>query len=297
MQVSNDSSVLELYGLNPDPGQEWLCLLKFVGLNDGDKNAMSRSVESLIQRAQELVVNTYNYLLSVPETAAVLGWEQGADEEHLAERRRFFSIWLSRSLGLDTSEEFAYYLFRAGKFHAGHGPRQIHTPLIFVTGSIGLVLASFATFMQEAHLSADVIAGAMAGWSKYLTAQLYLMQKGYDIAREFDTGNFTVEISVFGRMRDQTGCKSLHARLREGANAGDLLRKFFDYVPQARADALERIWRSHEKPDSLWVETYPVYAPRYGWRVLLNGRDLRYNGGFTTPVHAGDTLAIFPPGR
>ena len=54
---------------------------------------------------------------------------------------------------------------------------------------------------------------------------------------------------------------------------------------------------SDEKSDSLWLETVPAYVPRSGWRVLLNGLGLNYNGGFVVPIHAQDKIAIFPPGR
>ncbi|MEZ4611776.1 MAG: hypothetical protein R2838_16305 [Caldilineaceae bacterium] len=49
----------------------------------------------------------YDYLLHQPETAAILGWEKGADPAHLAERRRFFTIWLARLLGMDFSDDLA----------------------------------------------------------------------------------------------------------------------------------------------------------------------------------------------
>ena len=290
-------SHLELKDLAPSPEEEWERLLQFVGLTPQDKNAMANSTETLLQRGHELVVNTYDYLRDTPDTAAVLGWETGVDDAHLQERRRFFAVWLSRTLGLDTSDEFAYYLFRAGKFHAGHGPRNIHTPSKFVTGSIGLVLSSFAQFMQEAQLSGDIIAGAMAGWNKYLLAQLHLMQLGYEVAREVDSGRFPINVTLYGRLRRIANCQELSIWVDKNAQTGDLLTKFFSYVPQTRSDALDRIWHAHDKEDSLWLETYPVYRPKGGWRVLLNGRDLRYNGGFTTIVHEKDTVAIFPPGR
>ena len=288
---------LELQDLAPAPEEEWARLLRFVGLTPQDKKLMANSTETLLQRSHELVVGTYDYLRDTPDTAAVLGWEKGVDEKHLQERRQFFSVWLSRTLGLDTSDEFAYYLFRAGKFHAGHGPRRIHTPNKFVTGSIGLVLAAFARYMQEAKLSGDLIAGAMAGWNKYLPAQLHMMQLGYEVARELDNGRFPIPVSLYGRLRPIAGCDELSIRVVERAQVGDLLAKFFSYLPQTRTEALERIWYTHDKESSLWLETYPVYRPKGGWRVLLNGRDLRYNGGFTAPIHAQDTIAIFPPGR
>jgi molybdopterin converting factor small subunit len=298
MQHSQESPHLEIHNLAPDPAEEWRRLLDFVGLSPADKLAMSRTVEVLMRRAPELVADTYNYLQSVPETAAILGWEDGADEEHLEERRRFFTIWIARVLGLDTSAEFALYLFRAGKFHAAHGPRRIHVPSSYVTTSIGLVGASFAQYMEEASLPGSVVAPAMAGWNKYLSVQLQLMLLGYEVAREFGKGDIAVPISLFGRMRNIVGSRELKAHTEDGSPVEEVLRKFFNYYPQARAEALQTIWHADEKPESNWMEVYPSFAPRPGgWRVLLNGRDLAYAGGFKTAVHSEDQISIFPPGR
>jgi hypothetical protein len=82
MQIVTKSTTLELHNLAPEPAEEWVRLLSFVGLTDHDKRAMSATVQVLMRRATELV-DTYNYLLTVPETAVILGWETGADEKHL----------------------------------------------------------------------------------------------------------------------------------------------------------------------------------------------------------------------
>lgn len=288
---------LEIDNLAPAPEDEWRRMLQFVRLTEDDKLAMSRSVETLMRRAVELVVGTYDYLLSVPETAAILGWETGADEAHLEERRRFFTVWLARTLGMDTSDEMAYYLFKAGKYHAGHGPRRIHTPPGYITTAVGLTGAAFATYMQEAQLPGEVIASAMVGWNKYLSVQLHLMLQGYEIARAYDDGDFSLPVTVFGRVRPLIGRRQLEIPIRQGSIVADVLRKFFNYYPQTRSEALERVWHSHEKPESAWVEVLPAYIPKGGWRVLLNGRDLTYSGGFTEPIHENDELSIFPPGR
>ncbi len=297
METITVSQKLELQNLAPDPADEWRRMLKFVQFNSSDRSVMIQTTETLLARAPELVIGTYNYLLSVPETAAILGWEMGADEEHLAERRRFFAVWIARTLGMDTSDEFAYYLFRAGKFHAGHGPRQIHTPPAYVTGSIGLVNAAFSQYMQDANLPATVIAGASAGWNKYLMAQLHLMQLGYEIAREFDSGELAIEITLYGRLRHMAGRQTMVARVGKGATAKDLMRKFFSYYPQIRQDALDLIWRSEEAPDSLWLVPFPAYTPKKGWRLLINGHNLSFNGGFDTQLQVGDKISVFPPGR
>ncbi|MFO7680252.1 MAG: protoglobin domain-containing protein [Chloroflexota bacterium] len=297
MQTATQSTPLELHSLAPEPAEEWKRLLSFVGLNHQDKQAMACTVETLMRRAPELVVDTYNYLLSVPETAVILGWESGADEAHLAERRRFFAIWLARTLGIDTSDEMAYYLFKAGKYHAAHGPRRIHTPPAYVTTSIGMTGAAFAAAMQAANLPGAVIAPAMAGWNKYLSVQLHLMQRGYETARDYDDGAYVIPVTLFARLRPLVGQQQLEIAVRQNSTVADLLRKFFNYFPQIRAEALKQIWHSHEKPDSAWVDVFPAYAPRNGWRVLLNGLDLTYNGGFSTAIHENDKIDIFPPGR
>ena len=72
------------------------------------------------------------------------------------------------------------------------------------------------------------------------------------------------------------------------ASVGDVLHKFFDYYPQVRPEALDRVWDTENPQASLWQEVVPVYVPRPGWRVLLNGRDVAYGGGFDAPVGAGD---------
>ncbi len=291
-----DSS-FELKHLSAEPVEEWQRMLRFANLTSDDRAAMVETVEVLLQRATELVIATYNYLQSVPETAAILGWEQGAEPSHLEERRRFFTVWLARTLGIDTSSEFAYYLFQAGKYHAAQGPRRIHTPPAYVNTSMGLVQAAFARYMLEANLPASVVAPALGGWSKYLSVQMNQMLHGYQIAQEFTSGEFGVQVELYGRLRSAVGLSELVVPAPKDATVSELLNKFFSYYHQARAEALDRVWHSEEKSDSMWVEVKPAYVPRQGWRVLLNGRDLMYEHGFSTPVHKEDTLAIFPPGR
>jgi molybdopterin converting factor small subunit len=290
-----DSMILT--DLAPEPAEEWQRMLRFVGWSRADYAAASRSAECLFRRGPELVADTYAYLGRVPETAAILGWEQGIDETHLEERRRFFTIWLARSLGLDTGDEFAAYLFQAGQYHAGHGPRRIHTPSEYVVGSIGMVQAAFARFMQEAGLPADVLAGAAAAWNKYLAAQLNQMLLGYRLAQDMDRGAQAVRCAVFGRLRPLVGAAAVELRIDPGAHLTDVLRKFFNNYPRARAEALDRAWQSREPEKSLWLEVAPVYLPRDGWRVLHNGRDVMYEAGLAAPVQSGDDVALFPPGR
>jgi molybdopterin converting factor small subunit len=290
----------ELANLTPTPEEDWRRMRKFVGLGSSDIAAMLETVEALFKRGHELVVGNYDYLLQNPETAAILGWERRADPEHLAERRRFFTVWLARTLGLDLSDDFARYLFRAGQLHAGHGPRQTHVPGLYVTGAISLVNATFARFLAEEMPQAAAVPAALAGWNKVLSMHLNMMLMGYRAATALDSGDFAVPVSTFGLMREVTHQKELNIRVAEGAKVEAVLRKFFNYYPQARQEVFTLGWEGGERLDAggtPWFEAIPVYTVKPNYRVLVNGKDLSYIGGPHIAIKAGDTVSVFPPGR
>ncbi len=290
----------QLRGLDPLPEEEWQRMRGFVALSDAEVQAMLTTVEALFRRGHELVVGTYDYLLHNHETAAILGWEDGAEPSHLAERRRFFTIWLARLLGMDFSTDLARYLFRAGKLHAAHGPRRTHVPPVYVTGSISLVNATFASFIMEelpGHTQAPL---ALAGWNKVLTMHLHLMQLGYQAALAIDSGDFAVPFVMFGRMRTVTGAHDLAVHVAEGAPVQQALRKFFNYYPQARSEVFDLAWDGGERVDSHgtpWFTVDRLYAVKPMWRVLLNGKDLSFIGGPEVALQPGDEVHVFPPGR
>jgi molybdopterin converting factor small subunit len=290
----------ELSGLQPAPEEEWQRLRYFLSLGQADLSAMLETVEPLFRRGYELVVGNYDYLLKHHETAAILGWERGADPEHLAERRRFFTVWLARTLGLDLSDDFARYLFRAGQLHAGHGPRQTHVPEIYVTGAISLVNATFARFLSEEMPGAAIVPAALAGWNKLLSLHLHMMLQGYQSARALESGDFSVKVTIFGQMRQVMGRQELNLTLPAGASMAVALRKLFNYFPQARAEIFDLSWHGGERDDASgtpWFVAQKAYQIKPMWRVLLNGRDLSYSGGPDITVSARDEISIFPPGR
>lgn len=290
----------KLTNLSPTPEEEWDRLQGFLNLNEADMEAMLATVEPLFQRGHELVVGTYDYLLDNHDTAVILGWEKGANPEHLAERRRFFTVWLARTLGMDLSHEFARYLFRAGQIHAAHGPRQIHVPEVYVTGSISLVNATFARFLMEEMAGNPVVPAALAGWNKILSLHLHMMLLGYQAARAWDNGDFNVELAFFGRARNYTGRERMTMRLSEGSQVDAVLTRFFNYFPQMRADVFDIEWLNKERLDergATWRVTEKSYRANKGWRMLVNGRNINYTVGLNQPIHPGDTISIFPPGR
>ena len=179
--------------LDPAPEAEWRRMIDFLGIDENDRAAMLATIEPLFRRGHELVAGTYDYLLQNEETAAILGWESGADPAHLAERRRFFTVWLARLLGMDFSEDLAYYLFHAGKLHAAHGPRAAHVPPVYVNGSISMVNATFARFLMEEMPGDPIVPAALAGWNKALSLHLHLMLLGYHAAQALDAGDFPLE--------------------------------------------------------------------------------------------------------
>ncbi len=289
--------MLEVSGLMPTPGDEWTRLRRFVGFDHADEMAMVQTIEPLFARGLDIVTANYDYLQRVPETAAILGWENGADPTHLAERRRFLTVWLARTFGLDLGTDFAEYLFYAGKAHAAHGPRHIHTPETWITGGISLTQTTFARIIAENVRDAALAANAIAGWNKYLMIQLDLMLMGYRAARALDDGTLPVPVAFFGRLRDKANTSALVAHANPDATVSEVLRKLLNYFPAVRNEAMEIVWRENAEPDSLWSHVEPVYTPKPAWRLLLNGKDLRYHGGFDVRLSANDQLDFFPPGR
>lgn len=295
-----DYTPWRLSGLDPLPEAEWRRMREFLGLGRSDIDAMLATVEPLFRRGHELVVNNYNYLMQNPETAAILGWDDGADEAHLSERRRFFTVWLARTLGMDLSDDLARYLFRAGKLHAAHGPRRTHVPPVYITGAISLVNATFARFLTEEMAGDSIVPAALAGWNKVLSMHLHLMLLGYQAARAVDEGSLPLNVAFFARLRNVTGCRAMTVHVNEGAPVNAALRKLFNYFPAARAEVLEMEWEGGERLDAHntpWFTVAPTYHIKPMWRVLLNGKDLAYSAGTEPALQAGDELHIFPPGR
>jgi molybdopterin converting factor small subunit len=289
-----------LRALEATPEEQWRHLRSFLNLGQADLDAMTETVELLLRRGPEFVAGAYDYLLHFKETAEVLGWERGADPVHLVERRRFFTIWYARTIGMDLSDDLARYLFRAGKYHSAHGPRRIHTPEIYVTGAISLAQASFAGYLADEIGDAGLMARALTGWNKLLTMHLHLMSAGYRAARAVDEGDFEVPVAFYGRLRDLAERDAMVMRLAEGSRTGQLLHKFFNYLPEARGEALVESWEDTYRNDDSgtpWLTTHKVYRPRRDWNMRLNGRNLEYSGGLEQPVGPGDELSIFPPGR
>jgi len=298
--INGHNRAWTLTNLLPAPEEEWDRLRAFLNLTPIDFEAMLATVEPLFRRGPELVAGTYDYLLQNHETAVILGWENGANDKHLAERRRFFTVWLARLLGLDLSHDFARYLFHAGQIHAAHGPRKIHVPETYVTGSISLVNAAFARFLSEEMPGDPVVPAALAGWNKLLTMNQHLMNHGYHIARAWDDGDFTVQIKLFGRMRHLAHRSQLQMGMPDGGHMTQAMEKFFNYYPQARPDVFVIGWLSGERLDERgapWMTVQKTYQAQPGWRALLNGRDMVYSGGLQQTVKPGDTISIFPPGR
>ena len=289
-----------LADLNPKPEEEWRHLRDFLSLGRDDLAAMVQTVEPLLRHGSEFVAGAYDYLLRFKETAAILGWERGADPAHLAERRRFFSVWFSRVIGLDLSDDLARYLFKAGKYHAAHGPRHIHVPEIYVTGAISLAQASFATYISSEITDAALVGAALGGWNKLLTMHQYVMALGYQAARAVASGPLTVTVKLFGRMRDIAGRHEMPLHVDEGGRSGQVLQKFFNYLPEARSDVLDATWADDYRLDEQgtpWLEARRVYRPRRDWNIRLNGRNLEYSGGMNITICDGDEVSIFPPGR
>ena len=301
LETGSREFALELTGLE-DPLHMWHRLIAYLGLEDEALIvAMRRTSETLLRDAADFVVGAYDYLASFDETASILGWEQEMDPEHLEERRQFFATWMARAIGVDLSDEFASYLFKAGILHAGHGPRGIHTPPQWVMGAVSMVQAHFAERILHYGHERDLAAMAISGWNKYLMLQNYQMLAGYEVARKLDDGPNTVQIKLFGKLQAMAGMEEQTVHFHSDEDLADVLRKFFNYHPVLREEFFDVSWRTPEDDiEATWATDFEkVYIPRQGpyWRILLNGKEVRYHGGFHQPLKPGDVISLFPPGR
>ncbi len=290
-------SSLIVHHVRPTAAESWETMLRFSGPTAAEKSAMQATVDTLFQRGYELVVATYDHLQRFPETAEVLGWQEGADETHLAERRRFFTIWLARTLSMDFGSQFGDYLFYAGKVHAAHGPRHIETPSMWITGSVGLIVGAFADFIRAAKHTTDEAALALSGWNKYLLIQLNQMHTGYEVGKDLNSGEHVIELKAYAMVRHNWGRDKLDIHFRTGETVEDVLRKALDFSPELRGVMFDADWVTEESEQDLWVRVKRHYKLREGWRVQLNGKNLTFHGGFNQLLNPQDSLTLFSPGR
>jgi len=270
--------------LPPLPEERYQRYLAFAGVGEEAKREMNLDAEALLERAAGWVRAAYDALSKFPETARALGWESRVPEDELRIRRTFFSAWIGRTIGVDTSREFARYLHHAGRVHAGYGPDRRFVPPEWVALAYAFVLNAFS----------DVVAKERIGlWAGYLTAQEETMRAGYDAAMALSVGRRVVRVEALGIARPAlprpVEVRLVHGTLREA------LEKTFAFEPALVDQALQAEPVAVE--EGLWMEEGYVFAFRPRWTVLVNGRDARYLKGLDTSLKTGDLVTLLPPGR
>jgi molybdopterin converting factor small subunit len=273
----NEEALLDL---PPLPEEAFANLLAFGGLDKETQRAMRLEAERLLEGAAAFVAGVYDHLSRHLGTAKALGWEGRVPEEELYVRRAFFGAWLARTIGVDTSTEFAREVYRAGLWHGGLGPKRAHIPPEYV----GLSFALVARYVVERVRD-------VRPWLVYLSGQEEVMRKGYDAALALKEGAHGVQFQALG-LAHPAQPEPLDLR---AATAGEALAKVLTVNPTLRDVALEGI--PSEEEVGLWTEAKVLWRLRPRWALLLNGRDVNYLWGLATPVKEGDRLTLLPPGR
>ena len=155
-------------------------------------------------------------------------------------------------------------------------------------------------YIRRILLAAMIVPIALAAWNKLLSMHLQMMISGYHSALALDSGDFAVKVSLFGNMRTVTGRQNLTVHMPDSARVETALQKFFNYFPHARPEVFNLTWVGGERLDASgtqWFVAHKVYNIKPSWRILLNGRELRYSGGPAINVSPGDEISIFPPAR
>ncbi|GGN04421.1 hypothetical protein GCM10007092_18660 [Thermus composti] len=266
--------------LPPLPEEVFRDLLAFGGLGEAEKRAMRLDAERLLAEAASFVAQVYDHLSRHPGTARALGWEGRVPEGELYLRRAFFSAWLARTIGVDTSAEFAREVYRAGLWHGGLGPKRAQIPPEYVGLSFAMVGRYVAERVRDAR-----------PWLVYLSAQEEVMRKGFDAALALKEGRMGVRFQALGLARP---AQPEPLSLRAGS-VGEALGKVFAVNPALRDIALEPL--PSEEEAGLWLEPKVLWRLRPRFAVLWEGRDVRYLAGLATPLAEGGTLTLLPPGR
>ncbi len=258
--------------------------LAFVGLNEAAKREMYLDGEPLLAHAADWVAAAYDHLSRYAPTAKALGWEGRIPEDELYLRRTFFSGWIGRTIGVDTSDEFARYLFHAGRVHAGYGPGRHFVPPEWVSLSLSLILRMFSSVVPAERLGL---------WSGYLAVQQEMMRLGYDAAVALERGRAAVRVNALGLALPALP-EPLTVRV-DGGTVREALEKTFAFRPELRDIALEPVLDAEEHAG--WMEEVVRWRFKNNWTVLKNGRDVAYLEGLATRLKNGDSLTFLPPGR
>ncbi len=258
--------------------------LAFVGLNEAAKRELYLDGEPLLRHAADWVAAAYDHLSRYAPTAKALGWEGRIPEDELYLRRTFFSGWIGRTIGVDTSDEFARYLFHAGRVHAGYGPGRHFVPPEWVSLSLSLILRMFSSVVPAERLGL---------WSGYLAVQQEIMRLGYDAAVALERGRAAVRVNALGLALPALP-EPLTVRV-DGGTVREALEKTFAFRPELRDIALEPVLDAEEHAG--WMEEVVRWRFKNNWTVLKNGRDVAYLEGLATRLKNGDSLTFLPPGR
>jgi len=270
--------------LPPLPEEKFKKLLEFAGIDEEKKREMYLDAEGLLENAADWIKAAYDALSRFPDTARALGWESRVPEDELKIRRTFFSAWMGRTIGVDTSREFARYLHHAGRVHAGYGPERRFVPPEWVSMAYAYVLNAFASVVDKSRVGL---------WAAYLAAQEEVMRDGFEAATALEKGRVVVVFEALGiarpALKDPLEVRLVHGTLRE------LLEKVFAFEPALSDLALEAEPVAVE--EGLWMEEGFVYRLKPRWTVLVGGRDARYLKGLDTRLKTGDRVTLLPPGR
>ena len=266
------------------PEERFYRLLEFAGLGEAEARTMRLDAERLLDDAADWVRQAYDALARYPDTAKALGWETHVLESSLYLRRAFFSAWLARTIGVDTSKDFARYLHHAGRVHAGFGPEAREVPEEWVGMAFAFILGKFSEKVAPERLPL---------WGAYLKAQEGVMLRGQALAEDLKKGAVPVRFSVMGVARRHWKTP-IDLRLEE-ATLLRLVEKVFAFAPELVDAALEPVPAAEEA--GLWLEEVTRWRFRPGWTLLVEGRDARHLEGLKTPLAPGARVELLPPGR
>ena len=155
-------------------------MMEFVGLDDGDVDAIRRSAPIVLRHADELTTALYEHFLKFPRSAQFFLRDDGSvDVERVERRKHSLTRWLRETAEVATTSEFSYYLLAVGLSHSSRprGPGGTIPPHLMV-GAMSLAQSALAGVFGLELASGDATA-ASAAWNKLLLVHLSVLLLGY----------------------------------------------------------------------------------------------------------------------
>ena len=168
-------------------------MMEFVGLGEGDVEAIRRSAPLVLEHADALATALYEHFVKFPRSARFfLGEDGSVDAARIERRKHSLTRWLRETAEVAATSQFSHYLLAIGISHShrDHGPGG-PIPVHLMIGAMSLAQSALAGAFERHVRAGDAVEGGTApltreeataasvAWNKLLLVHLSVLLLGY----------------------------------------------------------------------------------------------------------------------